>query len=229
MKYDFILFDADNTLFDFNRAEKTAFLQTILSYGVSEDDAERCFRVYHAINVAIWDEMDEGRITQSELKVERFYRLAQALRMDFDPQAFSQRYVGHLADASFLLPHAAETVGKLAVSHHLFIVTNGLTSVQEKRVCRSSIACCFDNIVISEEAGVAKPDPRIFGLALKNFPHCDKAKAIMVGDGLATDIRGGINFGIDTCWMNLFGRENETDIHPTYEITALPDLIPIVE
>jgi putative hydrolase of the HAD superfamily len=135
----------------------------------------------------------------------------------------------HLANASFLFDESIELIESLHKDFKLTIVTNGLTDVQSKRIRKSVIAKYFEDIVISEEIKVAKPDPRIFEHALKNIKHTDKSKVLMVGDSLTSDIQGGINFGVDTCWYNPRKLENKTEIKPTYEISSLVELKDILQ
>lgn len=223
MKYEVILFDADETLFDFHRSEKYAFEKTMRAFDFPYEESLH-LKVYHDVNIAIWKEFEEGRITQQVLKVERFRRLAERLQAAFVPEEFSKSYEKHLGDACFLLDGSAELVERLHAKYRLAIVTNGLKSVQEKRISKSPIARFFDTIVISEAAGVSKPDPRIFELVLCNLGHSDKRTVLMVGDSLTSDIAGGLNYGINTCWYNPGRLEAGNGIKPTYEITTLKAL-----
>ncbi|MDW7662054.1 MAG: YjjG family noncanonical pyrimidine nucleotidase, partial [Bacillota bacterium] len=181
-----------------------------------------------AINTAIWKEFEEGKITQSTLKVERFKRLAQELGINFDPHLFSDRYMYHLAEASFLLDDATALLEKIDGKYELVILTNGLAYVQNRRIKKSSIAKYFSHIVISEEVGVAKPNAGIFEHTLTLLGHVDKSEVLMIGDSLTSDIKGGINFGIDTCWYNPKKVHNTSHLIPTYEINDLMSLLTIL-
>jgi 2-haloacid dehalogenase len=103
-------------------------------------------------------------------------------------------------------------------------VTNGLADVQRPRLARSAIGALFDTVVVSEEVGVAKPDARIFEHALRQLGHDDRSTVLMVGDSLASDIQGGCNAGMQTCWLNPSGAANGTAIEPTFEIASLAEL-----
>jgi 2-haloacid dehalogenase len=223
MKYEIIMFDADETLFDFKKSESVAFRDTMLEFDI-EYDEDHHFKVYKEINTAIWKELEEGLITQKKLKVERFIRLSNSLNAGFDGVEFANSYTNHLANASFLYEDSIALVESLNKDYRLTIITNGLKNVQENRIRKSSIAKYFEDIVISEEVEVAKPDPRIFELALKNLKHLDKKKVLIVGDSLTSDIQGGINSGIDTCWFNPNKIKNKTEIKQTYEISNLMEL-----
>jgi len=223
MNYEVIIFDADDTLFDFKKSEREAFKNAMLEFGIQYDENYH-LKIYQVINTAIWKEFEEGLITQEKLKVERFERLSNKLNLEFDAREFAKSYMKHLADASFLFEDSIELVETLQNDYTLTIVTNGLTSVQEKRIRKSVISQHFKNIVISEEIGVSKPNKEIFEHAFKNINQVDKSKVIMIGDSLSSDIQGGINFEIDTCWYNPDKHVNETGIKPTYVINDLKDL-----
>lgn len=228
MKYQIIIFDADETLFDFKKAEREAFKNTILEFNIDYDENHH-FKLYKEINSAIWRELEKGLISQKELKIERFKRLSDRLDAKFDEFEFARSYMKHLSRASFLYDDSVALVESLNKDYRLTMITNGLKDVQDNRIRKSIIAKYFEDIVISEEIKVSKPDPRIFEHALDNIKHTDKTKVLMVGDSLTSDIQGGINFGIDTCWLNSNMSENETGIKPTYEISNLMELKDILK
>ena len=223
MKYEVILFDADETLFDFKKSEREAFRKTMLDFDIKYDESYH-LKIYHDINAAIWNEFEQGLITQEKLKVERFKRLSDTLKISFNEIRFAKLYSKYLADASFLYDDSIDLVESLNKYYKLIIITNGLTSVQDKRIRKSIISKYFEDIVISEEILVSKPNPKIFEHALKNINYVDKSKVLIVGDSLTSDIQGGINFGIDTCWYNPNKIINETSIKPTYEIANYNEL-----
>jgi len=223
VKYEIIIFDADETLFDFNKSEREAFKNTMIEFNM-EYDEDYHLKIYKEINSKLWKEIEAGSITQQQLKVERFKRLSVALNIDFDPIEFANGYAKNLANSSHLYNESLSLVEDLHKNYKLVIVTNGLTEIQDKRIRKSIIAKYFDDIIISEEAKVSKPDPKIFDIALKDIKDLDRSKVLMVGDSLTSDIQGGINFGIDTCWFNPHKIENETNFKPTYEISDIIDL-----
>ncbi|WP_160680138.1 YjjG family noncanonical pyrimidine nucleotidase [Clostridium sp. C8-1-8] len=227
MKYEIIIFDADETLFDFKKSERDAFKNAMLEFEIEYDENHH-LKIYSEINSVIWKEFENGIITQEKLKVERFKRLADRLNINFDEYSFAKSYMKHLANASFVYEDSIELVESLHKNYRLAIVTNGLKEVQNKRIKQSIISKYFEDVVISEEVKVAKPDPKIFEIALNNLNHVDKSKVLMVGDSLTSDIKGGFNFGIDTCWYNPNKIVNRTDIEPTYEISELSQLKEII-
>lgn len=223
MKYEVILFDADETLFDFKKSEKEALKKTMLKFNIKYNENYH-LKVYKEINAAIWSEFEQGLITQEKLKIERFKRLLDKLNIKSDEIYFSKLYTEHLAEASFLFEDSINLVKNLNKYYKLSIITNGLTSVQDKRIRKSNIAKYFDSIIISEEILLAKPNPKIFEYTLNHMNFYDKSKVLMVGDSLTSDIQGGINFGIDTCWYNPNKIKNKTSIKPTYEISNFDEL-----
>ncbi|HAG43502.1 MAG TPA: noncanonical pyrimidine nucleotidase, YjjG family [Clostridium sp.] len=228
MKYEIIIFDADDTLFDFRKSERDAFKNAMVEFNIEYDENYH-LKIYSDINTAIWKEFEDGLITQKELKVERFKRLSDKLNIDFDEVKFAKSYMKHLSFASFLYDNSMDLIESLHKNYRLSIITNGLTEVQDNRIRKSAIAKYFENIVISEEVQVSKPDPKIFELTLNNMKYTDKSKILMVGDSLTSDIQGGINFGIDTCWFNPDKITNKAGMKPNYEISNLMDLKDILK
>ncbi|HGG0418092.1 TPA: YjjG family noncanonical pyrimidine nucleotidase [Clostridium sporogenes] len=228
MNYNIIIFDADETLFDFKKSEKDAFKNAMLEFNIKYDENHH-LKVYKDINTVIWKELENGLITQKELKIERFKRLSNKLNIKFNEYNFAKSYMKHLSHASFLYDDSINLIESLHKNYRLSIVTNGLKDVQNNRIRKSIIGKYFEDIVISEEIQVSKPNPKIFEHALNNMKHTDKSNVLMVGDSLTSDIQGGINFGIDTCWFNPNKIMNETGIKPTYEIFNLMELKNILE
>ena len=199
-KYELVFLDADETLFDFRRAEAYALKRSFEDRGL--EPAESSFAAYDAINKELWRRLEKGEIDQGRLRVERFRLLLEKLGLAEDPEAFGEAYVGRLSEAAFLLEGAEETCRYLSADYRLAIVTNGIKEVQLSRFARSPINKYIEAVVVSEEAGSSKPDTGIFEYACDLLGFHDKSKIIMIGDSLSSDIQGGINFGIDTCWVN---------------------------
>lgn len=175
MKYEIIIFDADETLFDFNKSEREAFKNTMLEYDI-EYDEDYHLNIYKEINSKLWKEIEAGSITQQQLKIERFKRLSAVLNINFDAIEFANCYAKNLANSSHLYDESLSLIEDLYKNYKLVLVTNGLTEIQDKRIRKSIIAKYFDDIIISEEVKVSKPDPKIFEHALKNIEILDKSK-----------------------------------------------------
>ena len=218
-----ILFDADGTLFDFQRAERHALTEAMASFDLAYDEAVHP-EAYARINRDLWQQLEQRRVTADELKVERFRRFSASLGAVVEPEAFSREYLRRLAHTTFLIDGAEALLASLRARARLAMVTNGLAEVQHSRLARSSLAPAFEAVVVSEEVGVAKPDARIFEHALAQLRHDDRETVLMVGDSLEADIQGGVNAGIRTCWFNPSGAPNASAIQPTFEIAGLLEL-----
>lgn len=228
MKYKVLLFDADDTLFDYAKAEYSALEMTFNNFNLEFDSKFHLLK-YKEVNNKIWSELESKKITPDDLKTERFRRLFEQLSIqNIDPLKFGNNYLINLSKGHYLLPSANETIKELHNKFIMAIVTNGLKEVQRPRFLASGISEHFTEIIISDEIGIAKPDIRIFEYALNKLKHSDKFSVLMIGDKLNSDIAGGNNYGIDTCWVNSDKNSNSTDISPTYEIDSISKLTEIV-
>ncbi len=226
MSYQWLLFDVDNTLFDFDAAELNALARTFPQFGYTY--APEIGETYRQINRALWQAFERGELTAGQLRVTRFQHLFQAMGLEADPVAFSDAYLSHLAACPDLVDGAAELIPRLSRTHYLGLITNGLADVQRPRLAASPISRYFTAVTISDEIGVAKPDPGIFDAAFAAMGHPAKNDVLIIGDSLTSDIRGGANYGIDTCWYNPGGKPNPNGLAPTYEIRHLHKLLAIV-
>ena len=219
MKYRYLLVDNDNTLMDFNLAERKALTETLTACGLPADE-ETC-TAYHHINDALWKALERGETTQKLLKVERFARLMQRLgRTDMDAAAVAARYSEQLATHDDLLPGALELLQALHGRMKIALVSNGVSAIQRGRLSRSPILPLLDAVIISEELGVSKPDPRMVDAALAALGCEDKSQAILLGDSLTADIPAAVNAGIDSVYLDHHGRGSDL---PTYTVTSLEE------
>jgi len=223
MKYKLLLLDADGTLFDYDRAEGYALEQSFLELSLPFDNQVH-LPDYRSINQKLWVDFELGRVTQAALRTERFEILFGKHGINVDVGGFSRLYLAHLGKGAFLTDGSEQICRYLAERYTLAILTNGIREVQFSRIGASPIAKYIRKIIVSEDAGFQKPDPRIFDYSLNAMQHDDKASVLMVGDSLSSDIKGGMNYGIDTCWYNPGGAPPREGIQPTYEIRALSDL-----
>jgi YjjG family noncanonical pyrimidine nucleotidase len=222
--YKLVIIDADGTLFDYNEAEKYALSESFRLFSYEGNFLE-IRNHYKEINRNLWLELEKGNITKEKLRYERFYRLFKRYNLDYDVTKFSDQYLMKLGESNFLIDEAEEICKYLKnKGYRVVILTNGIKKVQVSRLEKSSIKEYIDNMLVSEEVGVNKPDPIIFDYLFKSMGHINKHDAIMIGDSLTADIQGGINYGIDTCWVNLDYIDNVTDINPTFEIHTLKEL-----
>ncbi len=228
--YELLLLDADETLFDFRKAEAFALEGAFAERGLAATP-ETVAR-YDAINKDIWRRLERGEIDQARLKIERFALLFADMGVGLDAADFSGLYLAWLGRGSFLLPGAEELCAYLATKYRLAIVTNGIAAVQRPRFEASPIRRHFEAIVISEEVGAAKPRPEIFERACAAMGFFDKSRVLMIGDSLSSDIAGGIAYGIDTCWLNPGKTAADSAdapamakaLAPTYVVSGLAEL-----
>lgn len=226
MPYRFLVFDADGTLFDFERTEVAALARTLAPAGVQLDDTG--LALYRAISVELWRDLERGETTPARLRVDRFARLAARGGFAFDVPRVAERYVAELALGVDLLPQAEETLAALAAKTSMVLATNGLAEVQRSRFGRSPIRRHFVDVVISEEIGLAKPDPAFFEVALARLGDPPREEVLVVGDSLSADIAGAAAAGLDACWFNPRGLRLAGQPPPRFEIRELRGLLPIV-
>jgi 2-haloacid dehalogenase len=226
MRYRWLLFDADGTLFDYDTAEAAALTATWDSLG--REPPAGLVGSYRRINADLWQLYEAGGISQPALQVERFVRLTADLGEAVDPSRLSSSYLGHLAQQTCLLDGVDELLEWAAGRYRLALITNGIPEVQRPRIQRSGFDRVFPVVVISGEEGVAKPSPEIFDIALRRMDGPAREEILLIGDSLSSDIRGGVDYGIDTCWFNPDGSELGDGPEPRYEIRRLSELRGIV-
>lgn len=221
MKYELVLLDADGTLFDYDRAEEYALENTYKHFKYEYNPSS--LECYRKINKYMWKELELGNISKELLRTERFKKLFNFFDISGDEENFSNIYLNYLSKSDFLIEGAEELCRYLYNRCKIAIVTNGIKEVQISRLKSSSLEQYIENIIISGEVGSHKPEPEIFEYALNKLNYYDKDKTIIIGDSLSSDILGGNNFGIDTCWFNKSGKKSK-DIVPTYEIKELSEV-----
>lgn len=222
-KYEVILLDLDETLFDFKKTELYALEKTFTLFNIKYDEAYH-LAAYSKINTQVWKDLEQGLLTTAELKVERFRRLIEALHLEGEATQWSDTYAKYLGEGAFLLEGAKEFVETLSKKYRLGVITNGIGSVQHSRLERSDLAPYFETVIISEEVKVSKPNAKIFEIALESLNHKNRSTVLMIGDSLTSDIQGGINAGVDTCWYNPQHIDNTKNIEPTYEVHSFEDI-----
>lgn len=223
MQYKWLLLDADNTLMDFTKASHAAFHQICKDFRLGNPN--KLYPIYQKYNHAAWDAFEKKEITADQLKVDRMAQFLKAIKKKgIDPGYLNQQYLQSLMLESELYDGVEEVLQELKHDYILSIVTNGLKEVQRPRVHRLAVEQYFASVIVSDEIGIAKPDTLYFEYAyqsIRNPP--DKSQILIVGDSLQSDIQGGINFGIATCWVS-HGRSNKTGIEPDYIINDFLEL-----
>ncbi len=228
MSYEWVLLDADGTLFDYDRAECYALERTLHDFDLPFD--AQTVADYRRINSALWLDFEAGKVEADRLKVLRFERLLSVMDADarVDPARFSAAYLGHLGECAALIKCADHVVRALHARARLALITNGLKEVQRSRLAKSGLEPFFEAVIISDEIGVAKPDPGIFDVAFLRMGDPDRSEVLIVGDSLTSDMKGGYDYGIDTCWFNPDHAPREPRIATCYEIEGLTALLAIV-
>jgi len=223
---EFLFLDLDDTILDFKKAEYIAIGKTIADFGVEPTDAIR--HRYHEINKWHWEQLELGTMTRAEILVNRFRALFGELRVAVDAQQVARTYEKNLSQGHWFLPGAEETVADLSKKYRLFLASNGTASVQKGRMTSANLYRFFETVFVSQEIGHNKPSKAYFDACFASIPGFDPAKAMIVGDSLSSDIKGGINAGIKTVWVN---PEHKPcgDIKPDYEIEALHQLPALLE
>lgn len=217
-----VLFDLDDTLFDFHKAEKIALTKTLVHFGI--DPTEETLALYSTINAAHWKRLEFGEISREEVKVGRYRELFKTIGVECDPVKATAYYESMLAIGHYFMPGAPELLEELYGKYRLYIVSNGTAKVQEGRIESSGIAKYMDGIFISQVLGANKPDKQFFDICFAEIPDFSLSETVIIGDSLSSDIKGGINAGITTVWFNPKGIENDNDIKPDYTIKELSEV-----
>ena len=228
MKYDIILFDADNTILDFDKAEYQALCRAFAEHGVQVDD--RLVEIYRKNNIALWQQLEKGLVSKDYVLNNRFVNTAKELYLKCDILTVSRKYEEYLHEGYFVIEGAEEVIKSLIdMGAKLYIVTNGVLSIQQARMKGSGVGKYFVEHFVSEQVGYPKPKIEFFQHCFSHIENFDKSRTLVVGDSLTSDIQGGINAGIDSCWYNPKHEQNTRGILPTYEIDDLAKLFDIVK
>ena len=221
MRYKRILMDIDDTLFDFMPGNINALTALAEELGLSSPTV---FEEYQAINHACWEALERGEMNQGQLHVERFRRFLASKNHPADPETVADRFAVLLGRQVIPLPHAEEVVKAISEKLPVTLLTNGITVIQKARLAASPIRNYIDKMIISQEAGISKPDPAIFDLAMEGL---DPSEVLMIGDGIGSDVKGANNAHVDVCWFNPKGKTLPEGVHAEYEISDLRDCIQI--
>lgn len=224
---EFLFIDLDDTILDFHKAEQVALAKTLQSFGLKP--TEQVLDRYSQINREYWKRLERKEVTREALLVNRFADLFAEFGLLVDPVQCARTYEKNLGTGHYFLPGAEEAVKALSQKYKLYLASNGTSHVQAGRLESAKIAPYFEEIFISQEVGVNKPDPRFFERCFAKIPGFDEKKAMMVGDSLSSDILGAKQVGMATCWVNPTGKSHAENIVPDYEIPALSYLEVLLE
>lgn len=222
-RYDLLLCDADDTLFDFGKAEENAFEEVCAYAGFSA--TPELHATYSRINAALWKLLEQGGITQKVLRVRRFEQFLEAIgRNDLNPQEMATVFADALGRQSVPIEGAIEAVARWSKIVPVIIVTNGISKIQHGRMDGSEVRHYISGMVISEEVGAAKPDPKMLEIGMEMAGITDKRRVLVLGDSLSSDMGAAANAGIDACWYNVKKNVNAKGLPIRYEITNLDDV-----
>lgn len=223
-----IFLDLDDTVFDFLYAEAEALCRLLHLYGI--ESTEQIVQRYSEINDWHWKRLERGELTRSEVQVGRFVQLFEELGVKADPEMANLRYKELIAKIQRYIDGAEQLLSDLkANGYRIYIVSNGSKSVQEGRLAIAGLSDFFDGVFLSEELGVEKPDRRFFDICFAKVGESSKGETVILGDSLTSDVLGGINAGIKTCWFNQRKKQPRADIVPDFEISHLSQFLPLLK
>lgn len=225
--YSILLFDADNTLFNFDAGNRRAFSEVCRICHLP--DTDELFHAYEAVNAEMWSAFDRGECTKDFLVVERFRLFLERAGLQADPVQCNKIHLSTLATNTVLLPHALEVCRTLAQTHSLYIVTNAVAAVQKDRLAASDLRPYITDAFISEDAGASKPSVAYFDYVFSHIPGITRENCLLIGDSPSSDLQGANNYGIPCCWYNPRGLARPDGMRIDYEIRDLPELLPIVD
>ena len=225
--FEFLFLDLDDTILDFQKAEHVALSKTLRGFGL--EPTETVLKRYNLINKAHWEALERKELTREQVLLGRFQVLFEEMGISAEPVKVARAYEHNLSIGHWFLPGAEEAVARLSRKYKLYLTSNGTASVQKGRMTSANLYRFFENVFVSQEIGVNKPAVEYFEKCFAQIPGFDKTKAIIVGDSLTSDILGGQNAGIATCWVNPHHKQGRPDIRVDYEIEALSQLEDLLE
>ena len=221
-QYDWLLFDADNTLWDFSAAEAASLERTLRERDIAWSD--EVLAQYRIINHQAWSDYEAGVLPKGQLRTIRFKRLLEHYRLDHPADDLSLDYRRYLSESTHMLDGARELLDTVRPDYRLGLITNGLKEVQRPRLANTGLADFFDFIVISDEIGVAKPHAGFFDVAYEQMDGVDKSRVLVIGDNPNADVGGALSYGFDACWLRHPGVADRKGIGETYRIRDIREL-----
>ncbi len=222
-----VLIDLDDTILDFQKSERVALSETFDRLGLTPTD--EILDRYHVINREQWELLERGKITRSQVLERRFTLLFEEYHLKVPSKEVQALYEELLGNMHFFVEGAWELLENLSASYTLHLVTNGTSHIQRRRLQHAGILPFFSNIFISHEIGFNKPDPRYFEFCFSHIPNFQKETAVIVGDSLSSDIRGGNSVGVKTCWFNPTHNHTDGIATPDHEFDSLYALPPLLQ
>lgn len=229
--FPIVLFDLDHTLLDSDSSERLAYASTMAAAGLEEPEAH--FATYREINGRLWAAVERRELTPNDVKRRRFDEFCATVDLDADTEAMGVAFTDGLADHGELYPGARELLDAAGASATLGLVTNGIGSVQRRRLTRLGLDADFAAVAVSGELGVAKPDPAIFERVFADLSDAlgrtvGPDETVMIGDSLSSDIRGAADAGITAIWFNRHGAQAPADLTIAHEVHDLAEIAPLL-
>lgn len=224
---EYLFLDLDDTILDFHKAEHIAIAKTFLDFGM--EPTQTVLDRYSQINILHWQMLERGEMSREDVLVKRFEALFGEYGVAADAAAVAKTYERYLSIGHYFMPGAEEAVEALAKKYRLFLASNGSAAVQEGRMTSANLYRFFEKVFVSQDIGHNKPSKAYFDACFAQIPGFDRSRAMMVGDSLTSDIRGGNNAGILTCWVNPKHSPKDPEIRVDYEIEALSQLEALLE
>lgn len=225
---DTLLFDLDNTLLDFDKAEANALTKALNDEGIKVTD-QMIIR-YNKINTSQWKLLEKGILTREEVKLRRFEILFEEFAINADSKEVAKNYQRYLGQGHYFIDDAEKVLEQLSKTHRIYLVTNGTLSVQKGRLQSSGIKKYLQGVFISEEVGYNKPSKEYFDGCFSQIPDFKKEHTVIIGDSLSSDIQGGKNAGIKTIWFHRQQDQTEKiEPKPDYEIRSLKELLKMLQ
>lgn len=225
-KYQWLLFDLDNTILDFSESSRMAFSHVYETLDTDRDIAD-VFKSYKIINHHVWREREAGLLSHTELKTKRWKLLFEELELINDPLQTNNIYFEQIKINPVFVEGAEQLLESLKGKYRMMIITNGLSEVQWSRIRLTGLKQYFEHIIISDEVGCAKPDKQFFDICYEYIDMLDKEKVLVIGDTPMSDIKGGNDYGFHTCWYNHNMIDNAGQI-PTYKISSMSELSTVI-
>lgn len=223
-KYDTLLFDIDDTILDFQKAERSALSQALKHHGIKPTD--RKLNKYHAINIKYWHMVEKKLITRDDCLIMRFDEFLPLYGINVTSYDFEETYRYYLNKQSFVMKNAKVVLTALTkMKYRIYAITNGVRSTQIYRINKSKMNIFFLKSFISDVIGYHKPAIEYLESVKHNIENFNSERTLIIGDSLSSDIKLGINGNIDTCWFNFAFAKNKSNVKPTYEINSLKELL----
>ncbi len=225
MSYKTLLFDLDDTLLDFGANEAASLNELFKLHGCAFSD--EVYQVYNSVNKKLWGDYENGIIALDDVINSRFSETMLRLGIAVDGREWENEYRELLSNGCQLMEGALDVCQSLFVTHRLFVITNGITKTQTKRLKQAGLYEYFEDVFDSQSIGHQKPSKEFFDYVMTHINDFNKNEALIIGDSLNTDIKGGLLSGIDTCWINNKTQQFTAEIRSTYTITSLAELFDI--